>query len=84
MKLRDRIVEMGQMGFRDPAEVAKVLDCSLSVAKATLNQAGLRPYVNYARRHKLRDAEAAAIKRGIIRHQAVIQRLELRLKEIDA
>lgn len=84
MNLRNRIVEMGRMGFKDAKEVAKVLDCSESVAKATMNQHGLRPYVNFARQHKLKDVEAAAIRRGIARHQAVIKRLELRLKEIGA
>lgn len=84
MTIRDRIREMGQMGFRDADEVAKVLDCSVSVAKSTLNQAGLRPYVNLSRRNQLKEVEAAAIKRGIARHQATIKRLELRLKEIQS
>lgn len=80
--LKSRIVEMGSMGFKDVAEIAEVLGCSVPIVKQTLNRAGLRPYVRYAMRNSLKTAEAEAIHRGIARRQAEIKRLERRLQEL--
>ncbi len=82
MDNRDRIIEMAKLGFKDTAEIAKVLACSEGFVKYTLNAAGLRSYRRYAARHYVKDTEAAAIKRGIVKRQREIQRLELRLKEL--